>query len=85
MLVVSRHILLSSKWLRKYVIIELRTKNFPFVLYEYKTWSFTPVECSVLLFVWTWSIDQYSKNEAATFRELAMLPSTGQNTYSVES
>jgi hypothetical protein len=35
----------------------------------------------ILLFLWTWSIIRYSKNEATMFRELALLPSSGKNTH----
>jgi hypothetical protein len=31
----------------------------------------------VLLFLWTWSIIQNTKNEATAFQELALLPSSG--------
>jgi hypothetical protein len=38
---------------------------------------------SALLFLWTWSIVQYSKNEATKFRELPLFPSSGGNSYPV--
>jgi hypothetical protein len=40
---------------------------------------------SVSLFLWTWSIIQHTKNEVTTFRELALLPSSGGNVCSVGS
>jgi hypothetical protein len=39
----------------------------------------------VLLFLWTWFIVQYIKNDATTFLELALLMSSGETAYSVGS